>query len=125
LLFVRNAIIYKDGGKLLNGRQQMTNNTISHNSLKHRFLIFTKAQVEEMIEVNDGEGTVPPTDTLFKIAAEAALHKIGNKVANGTTADVVEVKVSWPRSGSIEGVILEISEKWKDKLPKYLDLLRS
>lgn len=105
----------------------MTESKITHNYIKTRFYLFTKSQVDEMIEV-DGlglAGDIPTDKVLFKKMAETVLVKLGGKISKGSNADIVKAIISWPKSGSIGGVVLEVEEHWKDKLPKYIDLLKS
>ena len=99
---------------------------IKFNYQNIRFFVFSKAQVEEMIEATslNIKGDIPSDVVIFKKMAESALVRLGKNLSQGSAADHVEAIVSWPKSGSIEGVILEIHEKWKVKKIDYLDALK-
>lgn len=95
---------------------------IEFNFQKSRFYVFSKKQVEEMFEVTPPSSS-PAYD--FKKAAEEILVELGKILSKESTADKKQVVISWPKSGSVEGVIMEIEEKWKAKKVEYLEALRA
>lgn len=95
---------------------------------KQRSYVFTKAQINEMLEAT-GRQHQNISVLQYQSLAEEVLKELAAAISRGTTADTTEFVVDWPRTtdelAGIAKAAVSIIERWKKKDTKYLDLLRN